>query len=40
MDGNDFMDKLAEYNLGLNPKTDFEIDEEYFTAIEGEAEDL
>ena len=40
MDGNDFMDKLAEYSLGLNPKTDFEIDEGYFTTIEGEAEDL
>ena len=36
MDGNDFMDKLAEYSIGLTPRTEYDIDEEYFTAIAGE----
>ena len=27
MDGNDFMDKLAEYGIGLNPRTEYDIDE-------------
>ncbi|MBR6123462.1 restriction endonuclease [Candidatus Saccharibacteria bacterium] len=34
MDGNEFMDKLAEYGLGLSPKVDYEIDEEYFSSID------
>ena len=33
MDGNDFMDKLAEYNIGLTPRTEYDIDEEFFVAI-------
>jgi restriction system protein len=39
MDGNDFMDKLAEYNIGLTPRTEYDIDEEYFTSISAETED-
>lgn len=39
MDGNDFMDKLAEYGIGLNPRTDFEINEEYFAGIESDEDD-
>ncbi|MBR6450633.1 MAG: restriction endonuclease [Fibrobacter sp.] len=34
MDGNEFMDKLAEFNLGLSPKIDYEIDEGYFASID------
>ena len=33
MDGNDFMDKLAEYNIGLTPRIEYDIDEEFFAAI-------
>lgn len=33
MDGNDFMDKLAEYNIGLAPRTEYDIDEAFFAAI-------
>jgi len=40
MDGNDFMDKLAEFGLGLNPRTEYEIDESYFVAIDEEATDM
>ncbi len=38
MDGNDFMNKLAECNIGLTPRTEYDIDEEYFAAIDGEGE--
>ena len=34
MDGNDFMDKLAEYNIGLTPRTEYDIDEEYFSSMD------
>ena len=37
MDGNDFMDKLAEYSIGLTPRTEYDIDEEYFAAIAEES---
>lgn len=33
MDGNDFMDKLAEYNIGLAARTEYDIDEAFFAAI-------
>lgn len=33
LDGNEFMDKLAEYNLGLTPRTEYEVDEQYFADI-------
>lgn len=36
MDGNDFMDKLAEYSIGLTPRAEYDIDEEYFSAITAE----
>lgn len=39
MDGNDFMDKLAEYSIGLTPRAEYDIDEEYFAAITAEAEE-
>ncbi len=38
MDGNDFMDKLAEYGIGLNPRTEYDIDEGYFASINEEVE--
>lgn len=38
MDGNGFMDKLAEYSIGLTPRTEYDIDEEYFAAITAENE--
>ena len=38
MDGNDFMDKLAEYSIGLTPRTEYDIDEEYFAEIAEEGE--
>jgi len=34
MDGNDFMDKLAEYGIGLSPIVEYEIDEAYFANLE------
>ena len=34
MDGKDFMDKLAEYSIGLTPRTEYDIDEEYFASVE------
>jgi len=39
MDGNDFMDKLAEYSIGLTPRTEYDIDEEYFLAISAEVKE-
>ncbi len=39
MDGNDFMDKLAEYGIGLTPRTEYEIDEAYFGTINPEGGD-
>lgn len=39
MDGNDFMDKLAEYNIGLTPRTEYDIDEEFFSSISAETEE-
>ena len=33
MDGEDFMDKLAEYGIGLKEVKDYEIDEEFFRKI-------
>lgn len=33
MDGNGFMDKLAEYNIGLMPRTEYDIDEEFFETL-------
>ncbi len=38
MDGNDFMTKLAECSIGLTPRTEYDIDEEYFTALTFEIE--
>ncbi len=37
MDGNDFMDKLAEYNIGLTARIEYDIDEEFFATIGEEA---
>lgn len=34
MDGNDFMDKLAEYGIGLSPIVEYEIDDSYFANLE------
>lgn len=34
MDGNDFMDKLAEYGIGLSPVVEYEIDDAYFANLE------
>ena len=39
MDGNDFMDKLAEFSIGLTPRTEYDIDEEYFASISAETEE-
>lgn len=36
MDGNDFMNRLAEYGIGLSPRTEYDIDEAYFTALSAE----
>lgn len=33
IDGEDFIDMLAEYSIGLKEVKDYEIDEEYFTKI-------
>lgn len=33
MDGNDFMDKLAEYGIGLSPRVEYEIDEAFFASF-------
>ena len=38
MDGNDFMNKLAEYSIGLAPRTEYDIDEEYFAALTSDME--
>lgn len=38
MDGNGFMDKLAEYEMGLTPRTEYDIDEKFFSAINEECE--
>ncbi|MBR4353977.1 MAG: restriction endonuclease [Kiritimatiellae bacterium] len=38
MDGNDFMDKLAEHSIGLNPRMEYDIDDDYFAAIEVEGQ--
>lgn len=38
MDGNDFMGKLAEYSIGLTPRIEYDIDEEYFSSISIETE--
>ncbi len=40
MDGNGFMDKLAEYRIGLTPRTEYDIDEEYFSSISAETEGM
>lgn len=39
-DGNGFMDKLAEYRIGLTPRTEYDIDEEYFSSISAETEGM
>ena len=39
MDGNDFMDKLAEYNIGLAPRMEYDIDEGFFSSISDETEE-
>lgn len=33
MDGSDFMDKLAEYNIGLTPRVEYDIDEKFFASL-------
>lgn len=33
IDGEEFMNRLAEYQLGLKPVTDYDIDEAYFSQI-------
>ena len=33
MDGNDFIDKLAEYKIGLSPRTEYDIDETFFKSL-------
>ena len=40
MDGNDFMDKLAEYSIGLTPRVEYDIDEEFFAAINDTQENI
>lgn len=37
MDGNGFMDKLAEYSIGLTPRTEYDVDAEYFSTISTES---
>lgn len=34
MDGNAFMDKLAEYSVGLTPRIEYDIDESFFSSID------
>ena len=34
MDGDDFMNKLAEYGIGLSPRVEYEIDEEFFSSFD------
>ena len=38
MDGNEFMNRLAEYSIGLTPRTEYDIDEEYFKTLSAEME--
>ena len=38
MDGNDFMDKLAQYSIGLTQRVEYDIDEEFFAMISNETE--
>lgn len=33
IDGEDFIDRLAKYNIGLTPVTEYEIDEKYFMQL-------
>ena len=40
MDGNDFMNKLAEYRIGLTPRIEYDIDEEYFSSISTEVDGM
>lgn len=40
MDGNAFMDKLAEYRIGLTPRIEYDIDEEYFSSISTETDGM
>ena len=34
MDGEEFINKLAEYNIGLKEVKSYEIDEDFFNSIE------
>lgn len=36
MDGNEFINKLAEYGIGLHEVTSYEVDEDFFNSIEEE----
>ena len=36
MDGNEFINKLAEYGIGLRAITSYEVDEDFFNSIEGD----
>lgn len=36
MDGNEFINKLAEYSIGLRAITSYEVDEDFFNSIEGD----
>ena len=38
MDGYEFMNRLAEYSIGLTPRTEYDIDEEYFKTLSAEME--
>ena len=36
MDRNEFINKLAEYGIGLRAITSYEVDEDFFNSIEGD----
>lgn len=40
MDGNDFIDKLVEYKIGLSPREEYDIDRAYFDSLASVSKDL
>ncbi len=40
MDGNDFIDKLAEYKIGLSPRTEYDIDRAFFESLATVSRDI